>query len=1001
MSGKPVDVATRRAQKRLIDAAWDQIEEVSGFADSTLVSSRARRLVTDRGRPPAPIVDSLPGYQIQGEIHRGGQGIVYRAIQESTGRTVAIKVMLGRPLAGASDKARFDREVQILAQLKHPNIVTVHDSGSAGHASYFVMDYIEGAPLDQYVAAHGLSVRDRLRLFARICEAVNVAHLRGVIHRDLKPGNIRIDSAGAPHVLDFGLAKHAEWEMAGDSGAAVTRTGQFVGSPPWASPEQADGRVDGVDLRTDVYSLGVVLYQLLTGQFPYNVTGSLTEIARNILTCEPKNPRVFDRRLDDEVATIVLKALRKERELRYQTAGALGDDVSRYLAGEPIAAKRDSVTYIIRKQLMRHKIAVSVIASLVLTVTIGFFVSLSFWRQAALALDAEAAQKHIAMQNEALAQRRAERAAAEAAKARAVSAFLTEMLESASPVTGEGPEVTVREVIDAAVHRLEHGSLTGQPELEGAVRHAIGTTYGTLGLYDEALAQLEAARRLLFTALPHHAVDVLTCVNELATVHTARGDLDAAEELFRSTLDAAREHHGPDSTVTAQTMIGLAEVLRDRNDYPAAITLNREAVAILRTRDPIDEMGLTTALNDLALSLQSEGEFDAAFEAQREALDRLEAHYGPDHYATASARSNLAGILASRGEYAEAEAYYERALASFRAVLGEKHPAVASCLGSLGLLLVRQKKLTEGKACLEQALALRRELLGPDHPLVGNSLNNLAIAKYRLGDLDGAAEHYEEALAIYKAARGEDDPSLCAMMTNLAAILRAKGDRDDAVRMLRDVLARRRAHYGEAHPLVATDLNNLGKTLAETGELEEAEVLLREALARRRSLLGDDHPETASTMDNLAGMLREAGRLDEAEALFREALEVRRRRFGDTNLSVAESLNNLAGLLVDRGLVADAEVLYSEAVRLAEHCLPADHWQLAMFRGNWGGALSRLGRYDEAETRLTASYEGLSAARGDSHAQTRQVMRLLVRLYEESDRPDEAEAWRARLASAE
>jgi serine/threonine protein kinase len=359
-------------------------------------------------------INHFPGYILKGEIHRGGQGVVYKAEQPSTGRMVAIKLMHGGGAIGTTGRARFDLEVQVLGRLDHPGIVGVYDSGVTEDGSvYYVMEYIGGQPLDVLIrewrreaerirgeAGAGPGARpgtpedgvsrvtsrtsalgsrvlnERLEMFAKICEGVSAAHIAGVIHRDLKPANIRLDKRGEPVVVDFGLAKM----LADDQRAkqpAMTATGQFVGSMPWSSPEQAEGSNKTIDTRSDVYSLGVILYQMVTGgKFPYTVVGTARQVMNNIVTAEPKRPSLFDRGINDEIETIVLKALSKEPERRYQSAADLAKDIRRYLDGEAIEAKRDSTWYVMTKALRRHRVSAGFVAALLLMGT-AFSVALA------------------------------------------------------------------------------------------------------------------------------------------------------------------------------------------------------------------------------------------------------------------------------------------------------------------------------------------------------------------------------------------------------------------------------------------------------------------------------------------------------------------------------------------------------------------------------------------------------------------------------------------------
>jgi predicted Ser/Thr protein kinase len=391
-------------------------------------SARERNLIEEALRQGTPravaavIAESLPpdgtfpGYELIREIHRGGQGVVYQAIQTSTRQKVAVKVLHGGPFSGSSGRSRFEREVQVLGQLNHPNIVGIHDSGvTADGSCFYVMDYIAGRTLDEVIASGKLSIEETLKLFAKICDAVNAAHLKGIIHRDLKPANIRIDGSGEPIVVDFGLAKIVLPDMAADEGSGQQRmmsmTGQFIGSLPWASPEQAEGIPGNIDVRTDVYSLGVVMYQMLTGQFPYAVVGKMRDVLDNILRAEPARPSTVRRQVNDEVETIVLKCLSKERERRYQSAGELGRDIHRYLKGEPIEAKRDSGLYMMSKALRRYR-AAALVACGVLVLSTGFSIAMAglYRRASAARVEAVAAlaSEQVAREKEAAQRARAE-----------------------------------------------------------------------------------------------------------------------------------------------------------------------------------------------------------------------------------------------------------------------------------------------------------------------------------------------------------------------------------------------------------------------------------------------------------------------------------------------------------------------------------------------------------------------------------------------------------------
>jgi WD40 repeat protein/predicted Ser/Thr protein kinase len=348
--------------------------------------------------PPAPAPPIVEGYEVLAEIGRGGMGVVYKARQLATGgRLVALKVMLGEPFTTASQLRRFHREVEIAAELHHPHIAEIYDSGLTRGRHYFAMQYVEGQPLDMFYRDRRLSFDDQLRLFQTVCEAVAYAHQRGVIHRDLKPSNILVDKDGHPHILDFGLARLlGEGTEAPGLAATLTVDGAILGTLPYMAPEQAAGRAAAIDTRTDVYALGVILYELLTGQYPYQVVGQMAEVLQNIAAAAPRRPSTLNRRIGDEIETIILRALQKEPARRYAGALDFARDIGHYLADEPIEAKRDSGLYVLRKTIRRYRLPLAAAAGLVVFLAAFAVTSFTLYREAETARDVAETQRGLA-----------------------------------------------------------------------------------------------------------------------------------------------------------------------------------------------------------------------------------------------------------------------------------------------------------------------------------------------------------------------------------------------------------------------------------------------------------------------------------------------------------------------------------------------------------------------------------------------------------------------------
>ncbi|MFH1418882.1 MAG: serine/threonine-protein kinase [Planctomycetota bacterium] len=833
------------AARREVEGA-DKPEGPNGLTLSTPGSAQAFTI------PPS---DSFTGYKIIREIHRGGQGVVYQAIQESTKRKVAIKVMKEGPFAGSSDRARFDREVHVLGQLNHPNIVAIHDTGSAAGSFFFVMDYISGQPLDVYMASGKRSIEETLRLFGEICEAVNAAHLRGIIHRDLKPGNIRVDAEGKPHVLDFGLAKVATTEAAA---SAMTMTGQFIGSLPWASPEQAEGAPGKIDVRTDVYSLGVVLYQMLTSKFPYDVIGNMRDVLDRIMCAEPARPRTIRRQINDEVETIALKCLSKERERRYQTAGELARDIKHYLNGEPIEAKRDSFGYMLRKQLKRYKLPAAVAAGFVLLLAVGLVVSSALYVQADQAREAEAEQ-------------RAQAVAAEEDTAR-VNDFYEQVLGAANPfVFGQAQiqkpmaDVTVSELLEEAAGRAE-AHFAGKPLLEARVRIVLARSFLLLERFKEAAAQARRALELRRQVLADDSPDTLAAMDMLGACITRGGGNGEGFELLRTVLEARRRVLGPLHSDTLNSAVGLGGQLTMRGRYAEAEEVLRTVVAERESipADLLEHVG--RAMATLACAVNFQGRAVEAEATAREALQIAEATGGPESFSAAWARYQVAEALVSQTRYAEAGPLMRQALEAYQRLFGDEGRFALTVKGSLAWIHLESGDLDEAEVLLRDVYEARRRLFGSQAEgtlYAAHALARLSNARERFGEAERLAR---EAVEFWRSSGAGDSHGPLYAKHELSVALRGLGRVDEAERIAREIVT-------SAHDLVSGGFTSEpylrahhGRCLTELGRYAEAEEQLLRARRRGLPVWTEGDQDHAYVIGHLVHLYEAWGKRDQAAA---------------------------------------------------------------------------------------------------------------------------------------
>ena len=635
-------------------------------------------------------------YRILRLLGEGGMGTVYEAEQEQPSRKVALKVLKA---AWASPEliGRFARESQALGRLHHPGIAQIYEAGTAdsdfGIQPYFAMELIHGMPLDKYADAHHLNTRQRLGLMIQICEAVQHAHQRGIIHRDLKPSNILVDENGQPKILDFGVARVT------DSDAQATRQtdmGQLLGTLAYMSPEQVLADPLAVDTRSDVYSLGVILYELLAGKLPYTLTRDLFGAVHTIREQDPVPLSSVNRVYRGDVESIVAKALEKDKGRRYASAANLAEDIRRYLEDEPIAAKPPSAAYQLQKFARRHKALVVGVAAVFLALLAGVVAST---REASRARSAEksalAAQqaatrerdravtaetqaeqdrnRALASEKQALADRnlalaQKKRADTETATADAVNGFLqNDLLAQASaynqsgPTTKPDPDLKVRTALDRAAQRIT-GKFDQQPEVEASIRDTMGQTYSDLGLYPEARKQQERALELYRRVLGPENPKTLKAMDRLGITVVYQGKYSEALALFSQTLKIERRVLGPQDPETLTAMEGLASTYFYQQNSAQAEALYGQALEGRRQGLGSDHPATLRSMNGLASTYYQEGKFAQAAALFTEIIEARRRVLGPEHPDTLTAINNLANTYDADGKRAQAEVLYSQVL---------------------------------------------------------------------------------------------------------------------------------------------------------------------------------------------------------------------------------------------------------------------------------------------------------------------------------------------------
>ena len=771
---------------------------------------------------PVPHPSQIGQYRILEIIGQGGMGVVYRAEQVNPRRTVALKVI--RPGLQSRDLLRrFAHEGQVLGLLQHPGIAQVFEAGTAdagfGPQPFFAMELILGRPLTEYVEAHQLDVCQRLELLGKICDAVQHAHQKGVIHRDLKPANILVDDRGQPKILDFGVARATDADVR--ITALETVPGQLIGTLAYMSPEQISGDPRQLDTRSDVYSLGVICYELLAGRVPLDLsTKTIPQAARTLTEDEPPSLGTLNRAFRGDLATIVAKALEKDKSRRYQSASELAEDIRRYLADQPIQARPATTLYHVRKFAQRNKPLVAGVLVAFLTLVVGIIGTTTQAVRATRERNRAVAAERLA--EDRLREAEVQRVEAEhqAAIAQAVNDFLNnDLLATAHPERQQGRDVTVRQVLDRAAQAIE-GRFPDEPVVEASVRQTLGDTYHGLGEDELAAAQLERAVVLLRAALGEADPRTLWPMGRLGLTYTSLGRYDEAEAVLVKTLELRRRTLGESEGRTLASM------------------------------------------NHLALLYERQGRMKEEEALLLHVLEIARPAWGDEDASVQTALLNLGDLYVRQGRDAEAEPLLLRALEVQQRVFGDEHPGTLTTMSSLAKLYTQQQRYAEAEPLCVRSLALRRRVLGDEHPKTLASMNTLAVLYKRQGRFSAAESLYAETLATKRRVLGNEHPDTLVSLNNLGTLYANAGRYDEAEPYYVQTLAAQQRVLGDDHPLAVSSLRNLAELYQFARRYDEAAPLAVESYERLAAARGPEHTETLKALEFLVGLYEAAGQAD-------------------------------------------------------------------------------------------------------------------------------------------
>jgi serine/threonine protein kinase/tetratricopeptide (TPR) repeat protein len=968
-------------------------------------------------------------YTLVEAIGEGGMGTVWRARQtEPVKRFVALK-LIKTGMDSRQVLARFEAERQALALMDHPNIAKVLDGGIHDGRPFFVMDLVKGVPITDFCDACKLTPQQRLELFVQACQAIQHAHQKGIIHRDIKPSNVLValyDDKPVVKVIDFGVAKATGGTLTEKT--IDTGFGGVVGTPQYMSPEQATFNNLDIDTRSDVYALGVLLYELLAGSPPFSrkelEKKGLLEMLRVVREEEPPRPstklstadalpslsanrgtepKKLAGLLRNELDWIVMKALEKDRKRRYETANGFAADVQRYLSGEPVQAHPPSTAYRIKKFVRRHKgqvIAASLVLFALLTGVVGTSLGLlEAKKQERLAVE-EAKKKEDALQAEQDARRKADEATElTAARLKQIETInntvfdiftefdIRKVKEGKEPV-----EYVLAQKLIAAGKALDEKAIH-DPLVLAKLRDRLGKTLLNLGEAPAAIELIAAAAESRKTKLGSDHPDTLVSMGNLAQGYQDAGRLDKGLPLLEETLQLMKAKLGPDHPDTLQSMNNLATGYHDAGRLDQALPLYEETLKLNKAKLGQNHPDTLTSMNNLASAYQAAGQLDKALPLLEETLRLTKAKLGPDHPDTLQSMNNLAMGYEDASQLDIALPLLEETLHLTRAKLGRDHPDTLTSMNNLASGYKAAGQLDKALPLLEETLRLTKAKLGPEHPSTLIRMNNLAEGYHAAGKLELALLLYEETLKLSKAKLGPDHPSTLAHMGNLALGYLDAGQFVKALPLLEETHRLTKAKLGPEHPATLGSMNSLASGYNAAGKRDLALPLLEETLHLRKAKLGPNHPDTLSSMGNLALGYMSAGKLDKALPLYEETLKLKKAKLGPDHPNTFFSMNNLATGYHAAGKLDLALPLWEETLKLRMAKLGPDHPDTLTSMNNLANGYKAAGKLDLALPLFEEAAQGIEK-RKFRHQFAKGIVTNTIAAYASAKQHDQADAWR-------